>query len=197
MTKSEDASAVYVLPSKVIVGVSAPVTVAKEKGSVLVPISTAVPAEGYEIGVPETSMLPPGVSVCPLMVKSEAASAVKVLPAKVIIGRTPLLMVPKDSGKVFVPITTAVAPAGYEMGVPETSILPPGVSVCPPMTKSEEASAVNVEPSKVSTAAVLMPLRARSSVLLPITAASLAAASKICVPNTVMAAPGERVCPIK
>lgn len=194
MKKSEYASAVYVLPSKVIVGVSAPVTVAKEKGSVLVPTTTAVPPKGYEIGVSETSTLPPGDSVCPFMVKSEDASAVKILPSKVIIGRTPPIMVPKDSGEVLVLTTIAVAPARYEIVVPKIPILPPGVSVYPPKTKSDEASAVKVEPSKLSMPTILTPLRARSSVLLSIKAAFPAAASEICVPDTVMAAPGERVC---
>ena len=43
---------------------------------VLLPMIAIAPLDGKEIGVIETVMTPPGVSVCPAMMKSDDASAV-------------------------------------------------------------------------------------------------------------------------
>lgn len=53
---------------------------------------------------------------------------------------------------VLLPMRAMVPPDGREMGVPETVMTPPGVSVCPSMMKSDDASAVYDEPWNDSTA---------------------------------------------
>ena len=66
--------AVKTCPSTV--SISAGVIIAVANNSVLVPIITSSPLPSYEIGVPETVMTPPGVSVCPSTTKSDDASAI-------------------------------------------------------------------------------------------------------------------------
>lgn len=73
---------------------------------------------------------------------------------------------------------------------------PPGVSVCPAMMKSDDGFAVYVEPSNVSTGAgVKIAALARDWVLLPMTAIAPPDGNEMAVPDTVIAAPGARVCP--
>ncbi len=90
---------------------------------------------------------------------------------------------------VLVPITTLVAPGASEIGVPETVIIPPGVNVCPSITKSDAAFAVKICPSKLITAAFVTPGGAwpRTCVLLPKATRPLPeAASEMGVPETVI-----------
>lgn len=136
MIKSEEASAVYVWPSKVITGASVMIAEALPRDWVLLPMTAkagAVPAAS-EIGVPDTVIEPPGVSVCPPMMNWAAAFAVYVEPSNV---RTAgaLAILGAEPRDCVLPPTTAYAleaPAGAsEIGVPDTVICPPGVSVWP------------------------------------------------------------------
>ena len=137
--------AVNTCPS--IVKISAGVIVAERIISVLLPTTTnplAAPAGASEIGVPETVITPPGVSVCPLIMKSDEASAVYVWPSNVITGASVVMADAEPRDWVLLPMTAnaGAVPAASEMGVSEMVMAPPGVSVWPAMTNWEAAFAV-------------------------------------------------------
>ena len=107
---------------------------------VLEPTTTAVACAARVIGVPDTVMAgPPGSSVWPAMIYSEAEFSVAVVPASVSDGGS----VPGDRapswsprfgatarGIVLDPTMTAVACDARLMGVPDTVMaVPPGLSV--------------------------------------------------------------------
>ena len=141
--------AVKTCPSTV--SISAGVIIAVANDSVLVPITTSLPLPSYDIGVPEAMMTPPGVSVCPSMMKSDDASAVYVEPSNVSTGAAvTMAALPRDC--VLLPMTAIAPPDGKEIGVPETVIAAPCANVCPSIMKSDDASAVYDEPSNESTA---------------------------------------------
>lgn len=106
------------------------VFVAGNRVVVLPSITTAVAPEAREIVCPSTVMMPPGVSVLPLITNVVPELAVKVWPWKVRSGG--LVM---DAGTlrsdVEPSITSAVAPAASEIVCPLTMMTPPGVRVCP------------------------------------------------------------------
>ena len=81
----------------------------------------------------------------------------------------------------------------YDIGVPDMVMAPPGKIVWPSMMKSEEALAVGVELSNVSTDIAVMLFCPRSSVLLPITPDKRPDGGKIRVWETVMIAPGVKI----
>ena len=82
MTKSDEASAVYVEPSHVMTGASAvSMAEAVPKNCVLVPMTAKLVPSGMEMGVLETVIVPPGANVWPAMTNWEAVFAVYVEPA--------------------------------------------------------------------------------------------------------------------
>ena len=181
---------VSVGPNPFIIYVAKPITLC-----VVPPTTMSDPEDAYEIVVPETVITPPGVSVCPAMIKSEAASAVYVEPPKVIIST---VSVPFTEAKVSVelPMTAIVALESREIGVPDIVITPLGVRVCPAMIKSEAASAVYVDPPKVISLVVPVSfVDANVSVELPIIAIAALGPREMGVPETVITPPGVRVCP--
>ncbi len=89
-------------------------------------------------------MTPPGVSVCPLIMKTDEASAVYGWPSNVITGASVVMANAEPRDWVLLPMTAnaGAVPAASEMGVPERVMAPPGVSVWPAMTNWEAAFAV-------------------------------------------------------
>lgn len=108
--------------------------------SVLVPITTAVSPGARETGVPETAIAPPAVSVWESMIYCPSLFAVMIWEPIVMSGASvppapppgpfpnPAVVNPAKPS-VLVPITTCVYPGASEIGVPETVIAPPAVSV--------------------------------------------------------------------
>jgi len=93
-------------------------------------------------------------------------------------------------------ITTAVAPEAKDIVCPSTVMMPPGVSVLPPITKVVPELAVKVLPSNVRSGGLVIDAGwLRSDVEPSMTNAVAPAASEIVCPLTVMTPPGVRVCP--
>ena len=101
---------------------------------------TNIPPGSKLTGVPEiVTPGPPADIVVPSM-ENAVGFAVKTCPSTVRMSAGVIIAVANDS--VLVPITTLLPLPLYEIGVPETVMTPPGVSVCPSMMKSDDASAV-------------------------------------------------------
>ena len=192
ITKFEEVGfAVNVEPAKV----SAGAFVAEEtsKGCVLDPIMAIEPLGSSATGVPETVMVPPGVSICPSIANREDESAVNVDPANV---NTGALVADETTKDCVLDPTMATDPLGSSaIGVPETVIMPPGESTCPSIANREEESAVNVEPANVKRGAEGADGTSKDCVLDPRTTMDPPGASTMGVPETVIVPPGVRVCP--
>ena len=98
----------------------------------LVPMTTALPPDGYERDVPDVMMAPASVNFCPSMIKFDEASATYVDPSNVKIGAfiTPLW----PSGCVLVPTMAKLQPDASEIAVPDTVIAAPEFRVWLPIT---------------------------------------------------------------
>ena len=97
---------------------------------------------------------------------------------------------------VLVPITAALAAGARDSGVLDTIIALPGARVWPATTNCEAASAVYVEPPKVSTAGFGLGAGVASTWVLPPTTAMLAdGCSDIGVLATVICPPAVNVWP--
>ncbi len=113
---------------------------AEPRDCVLPPMTAyglAAPAGASEMGVPETVIRPPGVSVWPATTNRKAELAVYVEPPKVSTAGA-------EAGAgvmrawVLPSTTAALAPDGRDIAVPATLIEPPCVNVCPAVTNSED-----------------------------------------------------------
>ena len=156
---------------------------------------TRVPPKFMLTGVPEMmTPFPPGRIEVP-SIANPVGLAVMVCPATVTISAG--VMTADESVCVLEPTTASAAPGARLIGVPRTVMMPPGVRVWDAMTKSDEASAVYVEPSNVKTGASAVEGLAeavpRNWVLEPMTAKLVPWGMEMTVEEAVIVPPGVKV----
>ena len=88
-----------------------------------------LPSRASEMGVPETVIVPPGVNVRLAIRKSDAAFAVYVEPANVIISGPEVACGAFGRNCVLLPTIANLPSGASEIGVPETVIALPGVNI--------------------------------------------------------------------
>lgn len=122
-----------------------------DKGSVLLPITSAVAEEARLTGVPETVIAePPGDRVWLPTMYSDAELAVIIWPPMVMGGAAvigPELLL---RGMVELPMTIYEADEAREIVVPDAVMAgPPGVRVCPAITIGDVGLTVKADPWNV------------------------------------------------